>query len=196
MWEEMELDPGFLKRDEIRKAGRPVEIARTKRLLIRETILEDVPELYRICQEDGIRGWVKPLQPTLEEELDFMRAYISHAYPFYDFGLWTVLDRSSGQVIGRAGLSVSELLDDAVELGYLIDPVRQRQGYAKECGQAILAYARDVLDMEKLHLLTDCRNEASLRTAAALGFMEMERLKRDGAELVHLVWSAASFANF
>lgn len=186
MWDEMGQDPEFLKRDALRKAGRPVTIAVTKRLLIRETVMEDVPELYQICQKDGVRGLVKPLLPTLEEELEFMRAYISHAYPFYDFGLWTVIERSGGRVIGRAGLMVSELLDDGVELGYLIDPAWQRQGYAKECGQAILAYARDVLDMEELHLLTDCRNEASLRTAAALRFAETERLWRDGAELVHL----------
>lgn len=195
MWEEIELDPEFLKRDALRKAGQPVTIAVTKRLLIRETVMEDVPELYRICQKDGVRGRIKPLKPTLKEESEFMQAYISHAYLFYDFGLWTVLEKVGGRVIGRAGLMVSEILDDGVELGYLIDPALQRQGYAKECGQAILAYARDVLDMEELHLLTDCRNEASLRTADSLGFVEMERLERDGAELTHLVWSAAVFPN-
>ena len=31
-----ELDPEFEKRDALRKAGQPVEIARTERLLIRE----------------------------------------------------------------------------------------------------------------------------------------------------------------
>lgn len=195
MWEEIELDPEFLKRDALRKAGQPVTIAVTKRLLIRETVMEDVPELYRICQKDGVRGRIKPLKPTLKEESEFMQAYISHAYLFYDFGLWTVLEKVGGRVIGRAGLMVSEILDDGVELGYLIDPALQRQGYAKECGQAILAYARDILDMEKLHLLIDCRNEASLRTADSLGFVEMERLERDGAELAHLVWSAAVFPN-
>lgn len=187
MWEEMEMDPEFAGRDALRKSGRPVVIARTGRLLIRETILEDVPELYRIYQQDGIRGRVKPLMPTLEEELEYMRAYIAHAYAFYDFGLWTVLENESGRVIGRAGLSVSELLDDAVELGYLIDPSCQRRGYAGECGRAIVAYARDTLELSELHLLTDCRNEASLRTAASLGFVEAERLQGDGAGLVHLV---------
>lgn len=192
MWEELnvELDPAFLKRDACRKAGCPVEIAKTGRLLIRETILSDVPKLYRIWQQPGMGDYIKPMQPTLAEELDFMKAYISHAYAFYDFGLWTVLERESGQVAGRAGLFPSEMLEDAVELGYMIAPEFQGRGYAKECGKAILAYAEQVLDMTELHLLCDCSNTASRRTASALGFLETERLVQKEHTLLHLVWKA------
>ena len=114
----LELDPFFAKRDISRKSGQPVEIARTKRLLIRETVLRDVPELYQIWQHPSVKAYVQPMQPTLEEEIDFMEAYICYAYSFYDFGLWSVLELESEDVIGRIGLSVSEHLEDAVELGY------------------------------------------------------------------------------
>lgn len=189
MWEEldMEMDPAFLKRDALRKAGRPVEIARTKRLLIRETVLSDVPELYRIGQQPGMGDYLKPMQPTLEEELEFMDAYIRHAYAFYDFGLWTVLDQKSGRIAGRAGLFPSEILEEKVELGYMIAPEYQKKGYARECGQAILSYAEEVLDLEEIHLLSDSRNMASLRTAAALGFAQKERFRHGKIEMVHLV---------
>lgn len=182
----IELDPAFAERDLCRKKGIPVEIARTGRLLIRETVLADVPKLYQIWQEPGMGDYISPLQPTLEEELDFMRAYICHAYAYYDFGLWTVLEEKSGKIVGRAGLFPSEILENAVELGYMIAPQFQRRGYAKECGKAILAYAEEVLDMEEIHLLTDCRNLASLRTAAALGFTAAGRLSQKDRELVHL----------
>ena len=89
-----ELDPAFVKRDAARKAGLPVEIARTKRLLIRETILEDVPKLYQLWQEPSVKRYVQPMQPTLEEEIAYMAAYIRHAYAFYDFGLWTEIGRA------------------------------------------------------------------------------------------------------
>jgi len=163
------LDPAFAARDAARKAGLPVEIAVTRRLLIRETILEDVPALFEIGRKEKARG-IKAPQKTLEEELDFMRAYIAHAYPFYDFGLWTVLERQSGRVVGRAGLSVSERLEDAVELGYLIAPDCRRQGYGWECSQAIVQYAFTVLELPKLHLLAAEENLASKRLAEKLGF--------------------------
>lgn len=190
MWENVEtdMDPAFLERDACRKEGKPVLIAETDRLIIRETVLEDVPELYRIWKEPGMGDYIPPMQPTLEEELEYTEAYIRHAYAFYDYGLWTVLDRSSGRVVGRAGLSVSELLEDAVELGYLIAPEYQRQGLAVECAEAILAYAKNVLDITELHLLTDPENTASVRTAERLGFVKAHTLCGDGRAMIHYMW--------
>lgn len=186
MWKEldMEIDPAFLERDALRKAGKPVQIVGTERLLIRETILGDVPALYEIYEQPGIKGRVRPLQPTLREEMEFMEAYIQNAYSFYDYGLWTVLERNSGSVIGRAGLFPSEEVEHGVELGYLLAPRWQRQGLGKECGQAILRYAKDVLDMEELCLLADRENIASIKTAEALGFCRTDFVDRAGRELV------------
>lgn len=185
MWEELEMDPAFLQRDALRKAGRPVEIARTDRLLIRETVLEDVPALYEIYEQTETGPCVRPLQPTLQEELEFMKAYIRYAYAFYDYGLWTVQERESGDVVGRAGLFPSELLTDAVELGYLIGSRWQRRGYAAECGRAILRYASETLDIPDIHLLTDAGNLPSIRTAEALGFQKKEALCHPKSVLLH-----------
>lgn len=186
-WEEggILLDPAFEERDRLRKAGKPVEIARTERLLIRETVLSDVPRLYEIFHEAGAGDWMEPLQPTLQEEMEFMEAYIRYAYAFYDFGLWTVLESASGEIVGRAGLFPSKVLDEAVELGYLIAPGRQRRGYAAECGRAILSYAFEVLDLKEIHIRTDCRNLASVRTAERLGFTEQGRFPDGPREWIH-----------
>ncbi len=175
--EELELDPAFLERDARRKAGEPVEIARTRRLLIRETILSDVPGLYAIWKSLPEPGYMPPLQPTLSEELEFMKAYISHAYAFYDFGLWTVLEQETGQIVGRAGLFPSELLEEGVELGYLIAPQKQRQGYGRECAEAVVRYAFETLDLPELWLAVDSRNLPSIRLAGSLGF-QYQGMKR------------------
>ena len=175
--EEPDLDTAFLERDRLRKAGRPVEIARTDRLLLRETILSDVPKLYEMGGASGSKAYLRPVQPTLEKELEVMEAYIRFAYAFYDFGLWTVLERESGEIVGRAGLFLSELLPEGVELGYLIRKDRRQRGYAWECCQAILAYASKVLEMETVHVLTDRNNEPSIRLARKLGFTEQGRIR-------------------
>lgn len=188
MWKESDLDPAFAERDRCRKAGIPVRIAETKRLLIRETVPEDVPELYEIWRQPGMSDYTEPMQPTLKEELEFMEAYIHHMYAFYDFGLWTVLERESGRVVGRAGLFPSKVLDEGVELGYLIAPDRQRKGYALECGRAVLDYAADVLDLPEIHVLIDSRNRASLRTAQKLGFTEYEIIQKYPADYLHMIW--------
>ena len=130
-----ELDPEFEKRDALRKAGIPVEIARTDQLLIRETIDSDISELYRIGTDQAVRKYIAPMQPTLEEEIVYTKAYVRHMYAFYDFGLWTVLEKDAyGQerVIGRAGLFPSERLAGQIEMGYMIAPECQGNGYGKK----------------------------------------------------------------
>ncbi len=72
---------------------------------------------------------------------------------------------------------MSELLDDAVELGYLIGQSYRGKGYAQECGRAILAYAEEVLDLEELHVLIDRTNDTSLHVAQKLGFGHMDRTR-------------------
>lgn len=137
-----ELDPEFEKRDALPKAGIPVEIARTDRLLIRETIDSDIPELYRIGKDQAVRKYIAPMQPTLEEEIVYTKAYVRHMYAFYDFGLWTVLEKDAyGQerVIGRAGLFPSERLAGQIEMGYMIAPECQGNGYGKEAAKAVRA---------------------------------------------------------
>ncbi len=186
--EEPDLDPAFAERDRCRKAGTTVKIAETRRLLIRETVMEDVPALYEMRQQPGMGDYVEPMQPTLEEEMEFMKAYIRHMYAFYDFGLWTVLERKSGQVVGRAGLFPSELLEEGVELGYMIAPDRQGRGYALECGWAILDYAAEVLELAEVHVLADIRNQSSIRTVGRLGFTEGEKIQKDHVEYRHFIW--------
>ena len=171
--EYQDLDPAFAERDRTRKAGLPVIIAETERLLIREITMEDVPRLYEIFHMPGIENIVHPSQ-SLDEELEFMKAYISHAYAFYDFGLWSVLEKKSGEIIGEAGLFPSERADDAVEMGYVIAPFFHGKGYAAECGRAILRYAFDVLDLEEIHLFADRFNLASICTARTLGFIQTQ----------------------
>ena len=186
MWDEeyADLDPAFAERDRIRKKGLPVQIARTRRLVIREIAAEDVPYLFEIFQQPGIKDMMRPSR-TLEEEQEFMRAYISHAYAFYDYGLWCVLEKESGKIVGEAGLFPSERVKDAVEMGYIIAPDFQRRGYAAECGEAVLAYAFHTLDLEEIHLFTDRDNQASLRTAKRLGFQVLEEEGGDSG-LLHL----------
>ncbi|MDO4262297.1 MAG: GNAT family N-acetyltransferase [Eubacteriales bacterium] len=197
MEEEWELDPAFAQRDALRKAGRPVEIARTERLILRETVEADIPALYRIGRDPRVEPHITPMKPTLEEETEYTRAYIRHAYAFYDFGLWTVLVRHAdgestageqkegGRIIGRAGLFPSERLPGQVELGYLIAPEQQGKGYGRECAAAILKYAFDVLELPEAHLFALPENLVSVRVAEALGPQERDLISSDGGRVLH-----------
>lgn len=192
-----ELDPEFEKRDALRKAGIPVEIARTDQLLIRETIDSDISELYRIGTDQAVRKYIAPMQPTLEEEIVYTKAYVRHMYAFYDFGLWTVLEKDAyGQerVIGRAGLFPSERLTGQIEMGYMIAPECQGNGYGKEAAETVLRYAFNVLDLEEVHLFAEKENKASVKLAETLLIKVPGGQKEKWQDLAHFWWENQNFS--
>lgn len=192
-----ELDPEFEKRDALRKVGIPVEIARTDQLLIRETIDSDISELYRIGTDQAVRKYIAPMQPTLEEEIVYTKAYVRHMYAFYDFGLWTVLEKDAyGQerVIGRAGLFPSERLDGQIEMGYMIAPECQGNGYGKEAAETVLRYAFNVLDLEEVHLFAEKENKASVKLAETLLIKVPGGQKEKWQDLAHFWWENQNFS--
>ena len=192
-----ELDPEFEKRDALRKAGIPVEIARTDQLLIRETIDSDISELYRIGTDQAVRKYIAPMQPTLEEEIVYTKAYVRHMYAFYDFGLWTVLEKDAyGQerVIGRAGLFPSERLAGQIEMGYMIAPECQGNGYGKEAAETVLRYAFNVLDLEEVHLFAEKENKASVKLAENLLIKVPGGQKEKWQDLAHFWWENQNFS--
>lgn len=191
------LDPEFEKRDALRKAGIPVEIARTDQLLIRETINSDISELYRIGTDQAVRKYIAPMQPTLEEEIVYTKAYVRHMYAFYDFGLWTVLEKDAyGQerVIGRAGLFPSERLAGQIEMGYMIAPECQGTGYGKEAAETVLRYAFNVLDLEEVHLFVEKENKASVKLAETLLIKVPGGQKEKWQDLAHFWWENQNFS--
>ena len=192
-----ELDPEFEKRDALRKAGIPVEIARTDQLLIRETIDSDISELYRIGTDQAVRKYIAPMQPTLEEEIVYTKAYVRHMYAFYDFGLWTVLEKDAyGQerVIGRAGLFPSERLAGQIEMGYMIAPECQGNGYGKEAAETVLRYAFNVPDLEEVHLFAEKENKASVKLAETLLIKVPGGQKEKWQDLAHFWWENQNFS--
>lgn len=153
-----------------RLAGLPWNILETERLRVRESMVSDVEDFYRIYQDPSITYYMENLFPERESEIAYMRSYIEQIYGFYGFGLWTVILKESGEIIGRAGLSVREGYN-IPELGFVIGVPFQKKGYAYEVCEAILRYAREELAFEAVQALVDKENGRSLRLLERLGFL-------------------------
>lgn len=162
-----------------RLTGRPWRITETERCMIRETIVEDVNSFYDIYKEPGITEYMENLYADRDEEIAYIQDYIKNVYGFYGYGMWTVLEKESGKVIGRAGLSLREGYD-IPELGFVIGVPWQRQGYAYEVCQAILKYGREELDFASFQALIMNGNEKSKRLCKKLGFVYQEMVEIEG----------------
>ena len=152
-----------------RLAGIPWDILETERLYVRESMIEDVGDFYCIYGEPSITDYVEELFENPDEERAYMEDYISHMYGFYGFGMWTVIEKSGNEIIGRAGLDVREGYE-LPELGFVIKKSYQRKGYAEEACRAILTYAKESLLFDRVQALVEEANAASVSLLVKLGF--------------------------
>lgn len=166
-----ETEPEYLERVYRRCHNLPWEILVTERCWLRETIEEDVDSFWKMYQNAEITRYTERLYPTPDAERGYIREYRRLVYSFYEFGVWTVLDRQSGAVVGRAGLSVREGYG-LPELGFVIGREWQGRGLAREVCQGILKYASEQLGFDRIQVLVHEENAVSLHLCRKLGFRE------------------------
>lgn len=173
------LDESYLEKIWQRSRKIPWKICATKRCLVRESMPADVESFYRIYRDKSVTAYMEDLFQDKEAELAYIREYIEKIYGFYGFGMWTVCLRETGEVIGRAGLSVREGFEEP-ELGYVIGKKWQRQGIATEVCRAILDYGRDELGFTQVRALMHPENTASKGLCRKLGFSYTGEVEAEG----------------
>lgn len=172
-------DQSYLEKIWQRYRGIPWKICETERCLVRESTPEDVESFYRIYRDKSITAYMEDLFRDREEEREYIREYAEKVYGFYGFGMWSVCLKETGEVIGRAGLSMREGFEEP-ELGYVIGKKWQRQGIAAEVCRAILAYGREELGFRRVQALMHPENTASRHLCCKLGFSYEGKVKTEG----------------
>lgn len=193
--DENAIDEALAERVYKRHTGEPWTIAETKRCIIRELTMDDIDALFELYSKPGITDFVEPLY-DYDKECEYEKAYIEHMYGYYEYGMWLVFSKDTGELIGRAGLENRDYCDEQetqgatgayhseMELGYVIAPEYQRQGYATEVCKAILDYAWENLAPERINCLIDERNYPSRKLVEKLGFHLLEETDVTGEKLL------------
>ncbi len=156
-----------------RYAGLPWSILETERCYVRESCEEDVEAFYEIYKAPEVTRYTEGLFEHAVSERAYIREYIEKVYAYFEFGVWTVILKESGEIIGRAGISVREGFD-ILELGYVFGLPWQGKGLAKEVCEGIWQYAKEELEMTELQVLIQEENDASIRLAQKLGFCRQD----------------------
>jgi RimJ/RimL family protein N-acetyltransferase len=69
---------------------------------------------------------------------------------------------------------------DFPDLGYALVPEFWGRGYAMESAGAVLAYARNTLNLSRILAITNEDNERSIRVLERIGFSFAEKLRMNG----------------
>lgn len=168
-----------------RIAGLPWDILETERCVVRETTVADVDAFYDLYKEPSITEYMEDLFAVKEEEIAYVQDYIKNVYFFYGYGMWTITEKSTGEVIGRAGISWREGYD-IPEMGFMIGVPWQRQGYAYEVCEAILRYAKEELQMDRVQAFVQVGNVKSMNLCEKLKFRLTDTVKLDEEYHIYL----------
>lgn len=91
-------------------------------------------------------------------------------YKKYGFGLWAVILKTTGNVIGQAGLTMQLYKNEEVlEIGYLLKYQYWHKGYAREAAAACKEYAFEKLNQYKVYSIIKADNWRSVKVAESIG---------------------------
>ncbi len=146
----------------------------TPRLTLRRFRPEDADDLYAYLADPQIYRF-EPGEP-IDREQAGVRAADMAASP--DF--WAVALRSTGRVIGQVYLAQLDPAEHLTcELGYILSPAYQGQGYGSEAAAALVAQALTAGGMHRVVAHCNPENTASWKLLEKIGFRREGLFRQD-----------------
>ncbi len=148
-------------------------IIETERLKLREYTFDDFDSLYEILSdEETMRHYPKPFS---EEKVRGWLQWNIDNYAEYGFGLWAVVLKETGKMIGDCGITIQNIDGELLpEIGYHIHKKYWRQGYGSEAAKAVRDWAFENTNYDCLYSYMKYTNIGSYSVAAANGMKKVK----------------------
>ena len=171
--------------------GRLLTILETDRLLLRELTLDDVPCMRTLLQDPLVMYAYEG--PFTEDMVMQWYDRQQERYRLNGFGLWSVIEKSSGAWVGMCGLTIQPLNGaEVIEVGYLLSHSHWHKGFATEAARGCMDYARNQLGLKEVYSMIRDSNEASVKVAIRNGMKQEGIVIKHyrGVEMPHAVYKA------
>jgi len=162
-----------------------VIVFETDRLQLRRVELDDAAFLLDLLNQPSFLHFIgdKGVR-TLDDARDYILTGPLASYERFGFGMYLTVLKEERIPIGICGLLKRDSLED-VDVGYAFLPQFWSKGYAFESASAVMAYARNVLGIDRIVAVVSPDNGASINILEKLGlrFETMIRLLEDSPEI-------------
>ena len=153
-----------------RRVFRDLPEIETDRLTLKKISVSDAEDMYSYASLNSVTRFLL-WSPHLN--IDDTRGYIEFLNRQYKKGAyadWGVFLKSEGRLIGTTGFADFDFENNVGEVGYVLNPAYQGNGYMTEAVSAILSVAFERIGLEKVNLRIMEENKPSMRLARRLGF--------------------------
>ncbi|MDZ4707023.1 MAG: GNAT family N-acetyltransferase [Saprospiraceae bacterium] len=145
---------------------------KTERLILREVEITDGPFILVLYNTPDFIRFIGDRQiADLQKAEDYIQEKLIRSYAVNGYGLYGMLLKSSGELIGICGL-VKRSEASPPDIGFSILPAHYRQGYTLEAARAVLEYAHKELKLNKVLGLVHPENQASIALLKKIGIPE------------------------
>jgi RimJ/RimL family protein N-acetyltransferase len=152
----------------------------TSRLHLRSMRPSDLDGLLKVFGDPTVMASFGEAPFNRAQMRHWIERNLEHQREF-GYGLFSVILKSEGTLIGDCGLEHMEIDGESVaELGYDFRSDYWNRGYATEAAGAVRDYAREVLGRTRLISLIRVGNEASKRVAEKIGMRFVAEISRNG----------------
>jgi RimJ/RimL family protein N-acetyltransferase len=162
----------------------------TERLILRPFVEGDVDAYAEMLQTPEVRASLHlPDDVGREQAWSGIASWLGQ-WELRGTGQWAVVERSTGDFVGRAGMHWPERADwPGIEIGWAFNPRAWGKGYATEAGATSVDYAFAHHDVDALYSVILPENERSQAVARRLGFELFElRITSHFPESPHGIW--------
>jgi ribosomal-protein-alanine N-acetyltransferase len=151
---------------------------RTARLDLRPFESADLDALAPIYGDSEVMAIRKIGVQTREQTATQLEEIVGH-WQRHGFGLWAVIERDSGRLIGECGLRYADPEESAVELSYGLARDRWGRGYASEASRAALDFGFREIGLDRIIAIARAENERSHKVMRRLGMRLCRTWKRE-----------------
>ncbi|WP_299602019.1 GNAT family N-acetyltransferase [uncultured Aquimarina sp.] len=143
-------------------------ITETRRLILREFILDDAQDFFDLNSDPEVLKFTGDQAfANVEDTITFLKNYQKQQYRSVGYGRWAVLLKPTNQFIGWCGLKKNE--EDLVDLGFRFYKDQWNKGYATEAAKATLTYGFHELQLHEIIGRAAHENSASIRVLEKIG---------------------------
>lgn len=147
-------------------------VLETERLILREMGQSDFGDLAGILQDPEV-VYAYEHHFTDQDVQEWLDRQIKR-YETDGFGLWALILKTTGEMVGQAGLTMQPCRgEEVLEIGYLLKKKYWHHGYATEAAMGCRNYAFDRLNQDKVYSIIKADNELSKRVARNIGMKKI-----------------------
>ena len=164
-------------------------ILETKRLILRKLIQENFSDVCKLLQDPVVMYAYEGAfnEQEVQDWLDKQfRRYVNDG-----FGLWGMVEKNTGELIGQCGITLQEYDGRQVlEVGYLLRKEFWHKGYATEAAIACKEYAFEALGFREVYSIIRDTNIASQNVALRNGMKKEAIFVKHyrGVDMPHFVF--------